>query len=121
MHKIVLAFVIIAEKEPVQWRIKSAERGNTDAQLILGHCHYNEKGISKDEVKALHWLVKPAEGRNIDAQYFLGRFYRSEDRTSKVERKYLNHLREGILIRNIILVFVITMDMELMRRNFNDG
>ena len=51
---------------------KSAEQGDTVAQLELGFAYATGNGVTKDPVEAVKWYRKSAEQGNIDAQYNLG-------------------------------------------------
>ena len=48
-------------KEAVSWFRKSAEQGNSSAQMNLGHMYENAKGISQDYGKAIEWYKKATE------------------------------------------------------------
>ena len=64
------------EAKAFEWYKKSAEQGNSDAQLNLGNCYMNGRGVEKDEVKAFEWYQKAAEKRNSYAQCNLGIWYK---------------------------------------------
>ena len=48
------------DKNAAYWYQKAAEQGDTEAQMELGKCYYNGKGISQDIEKALLWYEKSA-------------------------------------------------------------
>ena len=47
-----------------------------DAQLSLGTCYENGKGVETNEVEAVKWYRKAAEHGNDLAKYFLGMCYK---------------------------------------------
>ena len=59
----------------MEWCRQSAEQGNVEAQVILGHCYSSGYGGQKDLSKALEWYRKAADNGNADAQYELGLCY----------------------------------------------
>ena len=56
----------------IQWLTKSAEQGNSNAQLLIGSLYAIGKEISRDENKVIYWLTKAAEQGNSKAQFLLG-------------------------------------------------
>ena len=64
-----------------------AEAGDGEAQLKLGACYYQGRGIPKDYEKAVYWWKKSAEGGNPAAQYFLGACYARGNGIGKDEKK----------------------------------
>lgn len=55
---------------------KSAEEGNTEAQLRIGLMYLHGNEIKKDLNKAFYWVKKSAEQDNVLALYNLSVFYR---------------------------------------------
>jgi TPR repeat protein len=64
------------KKEARNWLQRSAEHGNTDAQLELGNALREGLGGVQDYGRAAMWLQQAAENGNADAQYSLGLMYR---------------------------------------------
>ena len=54
------------------WYCKAAEQGRPIAQLNLGNCYHDGKGILQDYNKAYEYYKKSAEQGNADAQTKLG-------------------------------------------------
>lgn len=52
-----------------------AEKGNPDAQLILGKMYWMGQGVLKDPDQAMKWFKASALQGNADAQFFLGAIY----------------------------------------------
>ncbi len=52
-----------------------AERGNADAQLLLGKMFLLGQGVLKDPDQAVKWFKASATQGNADAQFYLGSFY----------------------------------------------
>ncbi len=52
-----------------------AEKGDADAQAILGKMYWNGQGVLKDLDQAVRWFKASASQGNADAQFFLGSFY----------------------------------------------
>ncbi len=61
--------------EALQWFEKSAERGNTTAQLNLGMMYKKGLGVKQNFEKAFQWFEKSAKGGNTIAQLNLGVMY----------------------------------------------
>jgi TPR repeat protein len=52
-----------------------AEKGNADAQLILGKMYWMGQGVLKDPDQAMKWFKASALQGNADAQFYLGSIY----------------------------------------------
>jgi uncharacterized protein len=52
-----------------------AEKGDAEAQRILGHMYRWGQGVPRDFAAAMSWYHKAAEQGNADAQYNLGEIY----------------------------------------------
>ncbi len=63
-----------AEKA-VYWLRRSARIGNAYAQLTLGNCYAEGKGVEKNPEQAVKWWRKAAGKENAKAQYLLGKAY----------------------------------------------
>ena len=55
--------------------LSQAEKGDAEAQLKVGSCYYNGRGVDKDEEKSYSWIRKSADQGNISAQNALGVLY----------------------------------------------
>ena len=60
-----------------------AEKGDAEAQFILGDMYYKAEGVEKDLKEAAQWYRKSAEQGNAKAQWSLGRMYRFGLRVEK--------------------------------------
>ena len=49
-----------------------AERGDADAQLLLGRMYLMGQGVTQDRAQALKWFQAAAVQGNVDAQFLLG-------------------------------------------------
>ena len=54
---------------------RRAERGDAQAQFLLGECYADGFGVEKDMAKAVDWYRKAAEQGFADAQLYLGLCY----------------------------------------------
>ncbi len=52
-----------------------AEKGNPDAQSILGKMYWNGHGVPKDADRAIKWFKASANQGDADAQFYLGSYY----------------------------------------------
>jgi len=52
-----------------------AEKGEADAQLILGKMYWMGQGVLKEPDQAMKWFKASAAQGNADAQFFLGSIY----------------------------------------------
>jgi TPR repeat protein len=62
---------------PVQQLQAEAERGNAQAQYILGGAYYNGNGVARNPAQGAQWLLKAAEGGFAPAQCDLGVMYQN--------------------------------------------
>ncbi len=62
-------------KKAVYWLRRSARIGNAYAQLTLGNCYAEGKGIEKNPEQAVKWWQKAARKENAKAEYLLGKAY----------------------------------------------
>ena len=64
------------KREARRWLLRSAEHGNSEAQLELGNALREGLGGVQDYERAAMWLQLAAENGNADAQYSLAIMYR---------------------------------------------
>jgi len=62
-----------------------AEKGDAQAQYILGNCYGNGLGVAKDKVEAVKWYRKAADQGHAKAQFNLGTCYRNGEGVAKDE------------------------------------
>ncbi len=60
-----------------------ADKGDVNAQLILGNMHLGGQGTAKSSVEAAKWFRKSAEQNNARAQSALGKLYAKGDGVGK--------------------------------------
>ncbi|HED19130.1 MAG TPA: sel1 repeat family protein [Gammaproteobacteria bacterium] len=70
-------------KKAVYWLRRSARIGNAYAQLTLGNCYAEGRGVEKDPQQAVLWWHKAAEKDNPKAQYRVGKAHLEGDGVSK--------------------------------------
>jgi len=73
--------------------IPLAERGNAEAQALLGFMYEYGRGVPQNEVVAVQWYACAAEQGNPSAQYQLGLMYdkgHGVPRSSVIAYKWLN-------------------------------
>ena len=64
--------------------VSRASRGDANAQVLLGSCYSNGKGIAKDLQEAIGWLQKAANQGNADGYYYLSKCYSAGSSEQKV-------------------------------------
>jgi TPR repeat protein len=75
-------------KTVTEWK-SEADKGNAEAQYLLGAAYLLGEGISVDNDKAFEWLKKSSEQNNSDAQYYLGMMFKHGDgMTSNYEQAF---------------------------------
>ena len=52
-----------------------AERGQAEAQVMLGYMYEHGSGVPQDQIMAAHWYSSAAEQGHVGAQYQLGLLY----------------------------------------------
>ena len=52
-----------------------AQKGNSEAQSILGKMYWNGQGVPKDTDQAIKWFKASAAQGDANAQFYLGSFY----------------------------------------------
>ncbi|KAI9208768.1 uncharacterized protein BJ171DRAFT_565222 [Polychytrium aggregatum] len=63
------------ESEAFEWYSKSANKGNSYGEWMVGFCYYDGIGVAQDYVKAAEWFRKSAEQGNRYGQYWLANCY----------------------------------------------
>lgn len=53
-----------------------AEKGEAEAQYLLGNAYQMGEGVSQNDLQAIHWITKAANQGYVDAQFNLGMAYR---------------------------------------------
>ena len=61
--------------DAVRWFRKSAEQGNAEAQVMLGHMYWDGSGVALNLTEAVEWYRKSAKQGNAYAQLSLGDMY----------------------------------------------
>lgn len=59
------------ETKKFQEQKLAAEKGESSAQLQLGHCYYNGWGVTKNEAEAEKWYAMSSEQGNVTAKFYL--------------------------------------------------
>ncbi|MCZ6628060.1 MAG: tetratricopeptide repeat protein, partial [SAR324 cluster bacterium] len=72
-------------EDAAKWLRMAAERGNADAQHILGVIYQSGQGVPQDNLEAAKWYLKAAERGQVIAQFNLGVMY---DQGLGVRRDY---------------------------------
>lgn len=62
-------------KSAVKYFEKSAEQGSVDGMFMLGCCHYEGLGISKNQQKGYYWYEQAAKHGDKTSQITLGKRY----------------------------------------------
>jgi TPR repeat protein len=55
--------------------LKSAEKGNSDAQFWVAYKYFHGEGTKQSDKKTEEWLIKSVEQNNAMAQWLLGILY----------------------------------------------
>jgi TPR repeat protein len=63
------------ESEPNDTLIKSAQKGDPEAQYKLGAAYSFGKGLPKNDIKSVEWLTRAANQGQSEAQFELGLHY----------------------------------------------
>jgi uncharacterized protein len=63
--------------QSLQWHLKAAEQGHTDAALAVGTAYFLGRGTALDYAKAAVWYTKAAEQGDSAAQYLIASMYES--------------------------------------------
>ena len=63
------------DAEAVRWMRLAAERGQGDAQALLGSMYLEGRGVPQDDAEAVRWIRLAAERGQGDAQALLGSMY----------------------------------------------
>lgn len=62
-------------KQAFEWFLRSANKGNSNSQALLGHYYEDGLGVEKNLFKAFEWYKKSAEQNNDIGQLFLASCY----------------------------------------------
>jgi TPR repeat protein len=82
-------------KEAVSWFRKSADQGNSQAQLNLGVMYQKGFGTEENNEQAVSWFRKSAEQGNSDAQLNLGAMYQYGDGVDKSNEQAVSWYRKS--------------------------
>jgi tetratricopeptide (TPR) repeat protein len=85
----------ITDHEQFEDNKTKAEKGDADAQQLLGDCYYNGKGVPQDFKEAVKWYRKAAEQGHADAQHTLGHFYKNGEYVEKDEVEAMKWIRQS--------------------------
>ena len=84
-----------------------AEKGDSDAQRIVGSFYNAGRGVEIDLVKALEWLSKAAASNDSKAQFELGAYYmmsyRGDERFVKATDWFRKAAEQGHVIAQLNL------------------
>jgi len=69
----------IATKEFADLLHKTAERGDSDGQYILGKWYYEGTNLKKNTQQGVEYLTRSADNYNNMAKYYLGSLYKNGD------------------------------------------
>lgn len=81
MKRILVAIALLLVVTPPVWADGTsavralAEKGDPDAQLVLGTMYRYGQGVERDFAEAFKWWGSAAESGNVDAQFALGDIY----------------------------------------------
>jgi len=67
---------------PIEFALREAEKGDVDAQRIIGAMYLNGDGIESDLTKGFEWTQKAAVQGDSSAQNNLGNYYRNKQNES---------------------------------------
>lgn len=79
-------------RKAVEWLRRSAQANNAYAQLLLGNCYEEGKGVEPDQTQATHWWRKAAEAGNVKAQFRLGKAYLTGTEVPRNDKKAIDWL-----------------------------
>ncbi len=75
--------------------LQEAQKGNAEAQNLLGLCYARGNGVEKDLKQAAEWFRKAAEQENADAQFNLGVCYDKEEDYKQAVECYRKAAEQG--------------------------
>ncbi len=83
--------------DPLEVLLYAAERGNIEAQLILGYRYAHEEGAPKNDVEAAKWYRKAAEQGDAVAQNQLGEHYQYGKGVTQSYEEALKWYRKAVV------------------------
>ena len=82
--------------ESVEWYVKAAEAGHTEAQARVGWFYYMGLFIGEQDYnKAFSWFSKAAEKGNPEAQYYIGIMYENGESVKKDSNKAFEWVKKS--------------------------
>ena len=84
---------------------EAAEKGDAEAQLNLGSCYDNGRGVEKNNFEAAKWYRKSAEQGNVNAQLNLGCCYLAEENAREAMKWFRKAAEQGSVAGQILLGF----------------
>ncbi len=67
------------KSEGLRWFRRKAERGDVEAQFMMGYAYSGVEGVAQDQIEAVRWYRMAAEQGHAGAQVSLGTRYLSGD------------------------------------------
>lgn len=64
-------------KNAMQWYLKSADKGDTYAMMMVGYFYQEGLGVKKDYQQGTQWLLKAADNGDIGAMINIAYFYKT--------------------------------------------
>ena len=83
-------------KEAVKWYQKAAERGFVDAQITLGTCYAEGKGVPQNYQEAIKWYTPAAVKGNATAQFNLAFIYDEKRDYVEAAKMYKKAADQGL-------------------------
>ncbi|MGC8605144.1 MAG: tetratricopeptide repeat protein [Desulfomonilaceae bacterium] len=62
-------------QEAFKWFQKAADKGDANAQCIIGRMFAHGIGVTQDKTEAFKWFQKAADQGDADAQFIIGQMY----------------------------------------------
>lgn len=96
LFAVALVLICGCDTDPMESVRKSAEQGDADAQLELGRCYENGKGVEQSFEEAVKWYRKAAEQGNMVAYAQLGQCYENGKGVEQSRTEAMRWYRKGV-------------------------
>lgn len=87
------------EQHAFRWYTKAAKSGMLRAQISLGLCYEDGKGIPKDYIEAFKWYLKAGEEGSPLALYYIGKCYAESIGVDNDDKEAYAHLNIAAVTR----------------------
>ncbi|AZS49980.1 sel1 repeat family protein [Entomomonas moraniae] len=82
-------------QQAMQWYLKAADEGNTDAMYNIGNLYAKGEGVEWSYQQAMQWWLKAADKGHINSMLMIGGYYYASTEYPEAMQWYLKAANKG--------------------------